>query len=60
MGSVWPPSVELDEYVRVYKGRSGLQNNIQAVHIFAAELNFTERASQSEHQHCRAGGRGPR
>ena len=28
--------------------------------IFATELNFTEGASQSGHQHCRAGARGPR
>ena len=39
----------------VYKGRSGLQNNIRAVLIFATKLKFNERASQSERQACQAG-----
>ena len=57
MDSVWPPSVE---YVRIYKGRSGKQDKIQAVLIFATKLNFIERATQSDHQHCQAGERGSR
>ena len=48
------------EYVPVYEGRSGPQNNIRAVLIFATKLKFTERATPSEHQHCRAGELGPR
>ena len=47
-------------YVRVYKGRFGLQNNIQSVQIFATKLKVTERAPQSKHQQCRAGERGSR
>ena len=43
------------EYVRVYMGRSGLQDSIQAVLLFATKLKFTERATQCGHQHCRAG-----
>ena len=46
--------------VRVYKGHFGVRKNIQAVLVFATELNFTERAPQSEHQHCRVGERRPR
>ena len=56
MGSVWPPFVNWIEFVRVYKGRLGLQDNIQAVFIFATGLKFKERATQSEHQHCRGHG----
>ena len=52
--------IDLIEYVGVYKGRSLLQDKIQAVPIFAAELKFTERATQSGHQQCRAGERRPR
>ena len=48
------------EYVRVYRGRSGLKDTIQAVLIFATELKFTRGATQSEHQRYRAGERGPR
>ena len=48
------------EYVRVYKGRSGLQVKIQAVLIFAIGLKLTEVATRSEQQHCRAGERRPR
>ena len=47
------------ECVRVGKGRSGLQDNIQAVLIFSAKLKLKERAAQSEHHHCRAGERRP-
>ena len=47
-------------YVRVYKGRLDMQNKIQSVLIFATNLKLTERATQSEHQLCRAGERGPR
>ena len=43
-------------YVRVYKGRFGSQNTVQAKLIFATKLRFTERAPQSEHQQRRAGG----
>ena len=42
------------------KGDLGLPNNIQAVLTFATKLDFRERASQFEHQHCRAGERVPR
>ena len=45
------------EYI---KGRFGVQNKIQAVLTFATKLEFTERAPQSERQHCRACERGPR
>ena len=37
------------EDVRVFKGCSGLPNDIKAVLIFATKLKFTERATQSEH-----------
>ena len=43
------------------KGRSGLQNKIRAVLIYAIKLlKFIERTTQSEHQPCRAGEREPR
>ena len=48
------------EYVGVHRSRSGLRDNIQAVLIFATKLKFTERAANSEHQHCRTGERVPR
>ena len=47
-------------YARVCEGRFGVQNNIQAVLIFATKIKFTERAPQSDHHNCRAGERGPR
>ena len=48
-------------YVRVHKGRFDMQRSrFQVVLIFVANLTFTERATQSEHQHGRAGDRGPR
>ena len=50
----------LIEYARVLKGRSGLQDKIQAVLIFATGLKITKRSIQSEQQHCRAGERQPR
>ena len=55
MGSVWPPFVIFDR-VR----RSGLQDNVQAVLIFATTLRLKEGAAQSDYQHCRAGERRPR
>ena len=48
------------EYDASLQASFGIANKTQAVLIIAIELNFTERASQSEHQHCRAGDRGPR
>ena len=61
MDSVWPPSVELDRICTSPEEPFGIAKNmIQAVFIFATELNFTERASESEHQLCRAGERGSR
>ena len=48
------------ECVRVYKGLSRLQGNIQAVLIFANGLKITEGATQSEQQYCEAGERRPR
>ena len=47
-------------YVRVYNVRFDMQNKVQAVLIFAKKPKTTERATQSEHQLCRAGERGPR
>ena len=47
------------EFVRVYKGHWVLQDNIQAVLIFATKLKFKESATQSEHQHCGASERRP-
>ena len=46
--------------VRVYKGRSGLQGNFQAVLIFATGSKFTEGATESKQQHCRPDERRPR
>ena len=55
MGSVWPSFVILDGGCTSYKGRSGLQDKIQAVLIFTTEPTFKERPTQSEPEHCRAG-----
>ena len=38
-------------FVRVYKGGCDMQNNIQAVLIFATKLKIHERATHSEHQY---------
>ena len=58
MGSVWPPLVIFFiEYVQVFKGRSELQDNIQAVLIFATTLRLKQRATQLKYQHCRGGKR---
>ena len=48
------------EYLRAFKDRLGLQEHIQAMLTFATKLKIKERATQSEHQHCRAGERRPR
>ena len=48
MGSVWPPFVILIRVRASYKGRSGLQDDIQAVLIFATGLKITEGGTQSE------------
>ena len=48
MGSVWPPFVIFDRVRTSYKGRSALQDNIQAVLIFATGLKITEGGTQFE------------
>ena len=48
MGSVWPPFVIFDRVRTSYKGRSALQENIQAVLILATGLKVTEGGTQSE------------
>ena len=60
MGSVWPPGVGL--WYNMYEsiGVVSVCKKKQVVLILVTKLNFTERAPQSEHQHCRAGERGPR
>ena len=40
----------LDRVCTKYKGQSGLQDKIQAVHIFATKVSLKERDMQSEHQ----------
>ena len=61
MSFVWPPGVGLNvilyESVQVIWDR---KIKIQAVLIFTTELKFRGRTSQSEHQRCRFGKRGPR
>ena len=57
MGSAWPPFVIFYGVRTSYKGRSALQDNIQAVLIFSTKLKLKQRAAQSERQHCRAGER---
>ena len=47
MGSVWPRFGIIDRVPASYKGRSGLQDSIQAVHIFATGLEITEVGTQS-------------
>ena len=44
----------LDRVCTKYKGQSGLQDKIQAVHIFATKVSLKERDMQSEHQYSRA------
>ena len=44
------------EYIRFIRHRKVNSR----VLIFATELKFAERATQSEHQYCQAGERGPR
>ena len=44
----------LDRVCTSYKGRSGSQDMIQAVLIFATTLKLTEGAAQSEHHRYRA------
>ena len=48
------------EYVQRFTGRSGLQEKIQAVLNLATGIELDEKATQSEHQHCRVGERSPR
>ena len=52
--------VGYDMYESIRLVGLGLQNKTQAVLNFSTKLNITERASQSERQHCRAGERRPR
>ena len=50
MGSVWPPFVILIRVRASYKGRSGLQDDIQAVLIFATGLKITKGGTQSKNK----------
>ena len=55
-----PPFMTFHRVRMNYKGRSGLQDNIQAVLIFATTLIVKEGAVQFEHKCYRAGERRPR
>ena len=59
-GFLWPPFKVFDRVCTSYKGRSGSQDSIQVVLIFATTLKWKEGGVQFEHQRYRAGERRPR
>ena len=59
-GSVWPLCEVRLNHVRVFKGLFDMHKQNQAVLVVANKPRITESATQSEHQLCPAGERGPR